>query len=61
MRLPRGSTTPFHVNLLYVPLIGFPLCVAMVTVGLLLCATVIGIPIGLTVMALGLKMLTLKR
>lgn len=49
------------MNLLYVPLIGFPLCVALVAFGLLLCVTVIGIPVGLTLMALGFKLLTLRR
>jgi uncharacterized membrane protein YccF (DUF307 family) len=49
------------VNLLYVPLIGFPVCVLMFAIGLALSATIIGLPVGLTVMALGVKMLTLKR
>jgi uncharacterized membrane protein YccF (DUF307 family) len=37
----------------YTLFIGIPYCLAMVTLGLLLCATVIGIPLGLTWIALG--------
>lgn len=48
------------MNLLYVPFIGFPLCVMFMSVGLFLCLTIIGIPLGLSLMALGVKMLTLK-
>lgn len=46
------------MGLLYTLFFGRPYCVAMVTVGLLLCATVIGIPLGLTCIA-GFKGLTI--
>lgn len=47
-------------NLFYVPFVGIWICMACMMVGLILCATIIGIPAGLTLMALGFKMLTLK-
>lgn len=47
-------------NLLYVPLVGVWVCMALVAFGLLLCVTIILIPAGLTMIALGFKMLTLK-
>lgn len=47
------------MGLLYTLFFGIPYCLAMVTVGLLLCATVIGIPLGLTCIALGFKGLTI--
>jgi len=49
------------MNLIYTPLIGFPLCLFCVTFGLMLCCTIILIPLGLTLMALGFKLLTLQR
>jgi uncharacterized membrane protein YccF (DUF307 family) len=48
------------VNLFYVPLIGFPLCVILMATGLFLCCTLILAPVGLAVIALGFKVLTLK-
>jgi uncharacterized membrane protein YccF (DUF307 family) len=47
------------MGFLYTLFVGIPYCVAMITLGLLLCATVIGIPIGLTCIALGIKGLTI--
>jgi uncharacterized membrane protein YccF (DUF307 family) len=47
------------MGFLYTLCFGIPFCVAMVTVGLLLCATVIGIPVGTTCIALGIKGLTI--
>jgi hypothetical protein len=35
-----------------------PLCILCVSVGLFLCLTIIGIPVGLTIMAIGFKYLT---
>jgi hypothetical protein len=49
------------VNLLYTPMIGFPACTALIGLGLLLCLTVVGIPPGLALIALGFKVLTLRR
>jgi uncharacterized membrane protein YccF (DUF307 family) len=48
------------MGFIYTLSFGIPYCLAMVTVGLLLCATVIGIPIGLTCIALGFKGLTIS-
>jgi uncharacterized membrane protein YccF (DUF307 family) len=45
------------VRVLYTLLVGVPLCVFCMTFGLLLCLTIIGIPVGLTMMALGVKVL----
>lgn len=47
-------------GLLYTLIVGLPFCFACMTFGVLLCATVIGIPAGLTLMALGFKTLTLS-
>lgn len=47
-------------NLFYVPFVGIWVCMALLTVGLILCATIIGIPPGLALIALGFKSLTLK-
>lgn len=47
------------MGLIYTLFIGIPLCVVLVAAGLALCATVLGIPIGLTLIALGFKYLTL--
>jgi uncharacterized membrane protein YccF (DUF307 family) len=35
--------------------IGVPLCLVFVTVGLLFCLTILGLPIGLTLIAAGFK------
>lgn len=48
------------MGLAYTLLIGIWLCIALVTVGLLLCITVVGIPVGVTLIALGFKYLTLQ-
>jgi uncharacterized membrane protein YccF (DUF307 family) len=48
------------VGLFYTLLIGIPMCMALVTLGLLLCMTIIGIPAGLTAIALGFRYLTLS-
>jgi hypothetical protein len=47
------------MGVLYTLFLGIPYCLAMVTVGLLLCATVIGIQARLTCIALGFKGLTI--
>jgi hypothetical protein len=49
------------VGLIYTLVIRIPVCAALVTAGLLLCVTVIGLPIGLTLIALGFKYLTLPQ
>ena len=49
------------MGLLYTLLIGIPLCVGLVAVGLLLCATVIGLPFGIALIGLGFKYLTLPQ
>lgn len=49
------------MNLLYVPLIGLPACFLCMTAGVLCCCTLIGIPLGLTFFALGVKVLALNR
>jgi len=42
---------PYHV------FIGFPLCVLFVSAGLLFCLTILGIPIGVALIAAGIKAL----
>jgi uncharacterized membrane protein YccF (DUF307 family) len=49
------------MGLMYTLLIGIPLCATLVTAGLILCATIIGIPVGVTLIALGFKYLTLPQ
>ena len=49
------------MGLLYTLFIGFPICVMCMVLGLLLCATIIGIPVGLSVLALGAKYVTLPK
>ena len=46
-------------NLVYTLFVGIPVCVMLMTVGMILCLTVIGIPLGLTCFALGFKLVTL--
>lgn len=48
-------------NVFYVPFVGIWVCAFMVAIGLMLCVTIIGIPLGIACMALGVKMLTLKK
>ncbi len=43
------------MGILYTLFVGIPYCVLMVTFGLLACATIIGVPVGLTMIALGFK------
>ena len=47
------------MGLLYTLFVGFPLCLFCMCVGLLLCLTIIGAPLGFAVMALGAKYVTL--
>ena len=44
--------------LLYPLFVGIPLCLVAVTFGLLACLTIVGIPIGITLIALGVKALS---
>ena len=48
------------MNLLYVPLIGIPLCLTLCTIGAVLCLTIVGIPGGVACLMLASKVLTLK-
>jgi len=45
------------LELAYHIFIGLPLCFALVSVGLLFCLTILGLPIGLTLIAAGFKAL----
>jgi uncharacterized membrane protein YccF (DUF307 family) len=45
------------VELLYHLFVGIPLCLGLVTLGLLLCLTILGLPVGLTLIAAGFKAL----
>jgi len=45
------------MHLLYHLFIGLPVCLGLVTVGLLFCLTIVGLPVGLTLMAAGFKAL----
>ena len=46
-------------RILYVPFVGIPLCLMLMTFGLFLCLTVIGIPAGLVCFALGVRLVVL--
>ena len=45
------------MRLLYHLVVGVPACLVLVTVGLFFCLTVIGLPVGLTLIAAGFKTL----
>ena len=45
------------MRLFYHLFVGIPLCMALVTVGLFFCLTILGLPVGLTLMAAGFKAL----
>ena len=45
------------MELLYHLFVGLPFCLVLVTVGLLFCMTILGLPIGLTLIAAGFKAL----
>jgi hypothetical protein len=47
------------MRLLYTLLVGIPASLFLMTVGCLLCLTVIGLPPGLVCLGLGLKVLTI--
>jgi uncharacterized membrane protein YccF (DUF307 family) len=49
------------VNLIYTPLIGFPLAVCFYAIGILFFLTIIGIPIGLACCSLAGKVIVLGR
>ena len=43
--------------ILYHLFVGIPLCLMLVTFGLLFCLTILGLPLGLTLIAAGFKAL----
>jgi hypothetical protein len=45
------------MRLLYHLVVGVPVCLVLVTFGLFFCLTVLGLPIGLTLIAAGFKAL----
>jgi len=45
------------LELAYHVFVGVPLCLAFVTMGLLFCLTILGLPLGLTLIAAGVKAL----
>ncbi len=45
------------MRILYHLFVGVPACLVLVTAGLLFCLTVLGLPIGLTLIAAGFKAL----
>jgi uncharacterized membrane protein YccF (DUF307 family) len=45
------------IELLYHVFIGLPLCLVLVTFGLLFCMTILGLPVGVTLIAAGFKAL----
>ncbi len=45
------------IDLLYHVFVGLPLCLVLVTMGLLFCLTILGLPVGLTLIAAGFKAL----
>lgn len=49
------------MNVLYTPLIGFPLCIMLCMVGMMLCLTIIGIPLGMSCFMLANKVLTVGK
>ena len=44
--------------ILYTLFVGMPLCLVAVTFGLLACMTIVGLPIGITLIATGIKALS---
>ena len=46
------------IPLLYMLFVGIPLCLVAVTIGLLACLTIVGLPFGITLIALGVKALS---
>lgn len=57
-RNTKGSMSV--INLVYTPFIGFPLCVICMTLGCIFCCTIVGLPVGFALFALGNKVLTLQ-
>lgn len=63
---PLGLVTGYKerrtkINVWYTPLIGFPLCVLCMIMGVFFCITIIGIPLGLACFTLGTKVITLNK
>jgi uncharacterized membrane protein YccF (DUF307 family) len=48
------------LEILYTLLIGLPLCLFAVTLGVFLCFTIIGLPLGIALIYAGLRSLTLQ-
>jgi len=49
------------MGLIHTLVIGIRLCLMLVTIGIILCATLVGPPIGLTLIALGFTYLALPK
>lgn len=49
------------MGLIYTLVIGIPACIVLCAAGLLLICTVIGAPVGLTLIALGFKSLAMQK
>ena len=56
---PCARIGPMSTSLefLYHVFVGIPLCFALVTFGVLFCLTILGLPVGLTLIAAGVKAL----
>lgn len=46
---------------MYTVLVGFPLCLMLMTAGVFACLTIIGIPLGLACFALGYRIVVLQK
>ena len=57
-RREAGENRADVMPLLYTLFVGIPLCLVAVTFGLLACLTIVGIPIGISLIALGVKALS---
>jgi uncharacterized membrane protein YccF (DUF307 family) len=54
---PRTRSVSGTTGLLYTLVVGIPLCLVAVTFGMFLCLTIVRLPFGLTLIALGFKSL----
>jgi uncharacterized membrane protein YccF (DUF307 family) len=59
-RAPGAQPALAMFHLLYTVCIGIPLCLMLMTAGVVMCMTILGIPIGLTFFALGHQVLKLR-
>ena len=56
--LSASDILPAMAAVLYTLFVGMPLCLVAVAFGLLACMTIVGLPIGITLIAMGIKALS---